>query len=101
MMDCNLTDWDIEDPTPYGPPQGDDPEWLCGDGATSIPLSEIEDSHLLNIERFLIGRGRMDAEVRKDLFTWWYQTIRDEIDRRGLDGQLLGTHMVAILREEQ
>jgi len=68
----------------YGPPEGDDPLWLCGDHKTSIAVSEIQDSHLLNIERFLLGRAKVDADVREQLFEWWHQTIIAEIERRGL-----------------
>lgn len=49
-------------------------------------LSEILDSHLQNIERWLLGRGAEDIAARKKLYdAGWYDIIRDEMERRGLE----------------
>lgn len=84
----------------YGPPQGDDPLWLCGNRRTYVALSKMTDGHLLNVERFLLGHGAETGAVRQALFGWWYDTIRDEIDRRGLGGHLYDTHPAALRRQE-
>ncbi len=85
----------------YAPPAGPVPMWLCGDGKTRVRLSEMDEGHLINVERFLLGRGATDAELRRKLFEWWYSTIRDEIDRRGLTDRLWETHPAALDRQEQ
>lgn len=70
-------------------PEGDDPVWIDGNHGET-PVSQLEDSHLLNIERFLLGRGQSDPSVRTDLFdNGWYPIIRDEISRRKLDYYML------------
>lgn len=52
-------------------------------------IDRLEDDHLLNIERFLLGRGDLKIydSHRRDEERWrrTYNTIRDEIDRRGLE----------------
>ena len=66
-------------------PEGDDPVWIDGNYA-EWPVSKLEDSHLLNIERFLLGKGQSDPSVRTDLcWNGWYPIIRREISRRQLD----------------
>ena len=77
-----LPNWEEGD-WPCEPPEGDDPVWMMGDGEL-IFLSDIEDNHLLNIERFLIGDGTNYPVFRAQLHEWWYDTIRNEIERRGL-----------------
>jgi len=79
--------------------EGEDPEWLCGDGETYIPLSRIKDVHLQRIERWLLGRGATSPEVRKALFdNGWYQVVRDELERRGL--LLLRDHVATLARSD-
>lgn len=79
-------------------PEGPDPQWLTSQ-CELIPLSQILDSHLLNIERLLLGRGRVDPSSRQNLFTRWYHIIRDEIERRGLE-PIPEDHTFAIIRQE-
>ncbi len=68
-------------------PVGNDPMWMTGNfsGRQLIPVSQLDDDHLLNIERMLVGRGRVDPSDREELFTKWYDVIRNEIDRRKLE----------------
>ena len=63
-----------------------------------IPIVKMEDDHLLNTERMLLGRGAMDWSDREHLFTIHYQAIREEIDRRNLTP--LEDHEDAIERQE-
>ncbi len=65
------------------------PMWTTHDGRR-IYLSEMEDTHLLNIERMLIGRGAEDWGDRDRLHGKWYQVIRREIDARDL--KMLADH---------
>lgn len=74
-----------------------EPVWETHEGE-GIPLSEMENGHLLNIERMLLGRGATDWADREILFEEWYGIIRDEIDRRGLTP--LATHPTALGRQE-
>ena len=50
----------------------------------NIPIGEIGDDHLLEIERMLIGRGGQDPKSREEMFINWYDIMRDEIEKRGL-----------------
>ncbi len=78
-------DSDVANPWTDNVPEGEDPVWIDGNHG-EWPVSKLEDSHLLNIERFLLGRGQSDPSVRTDLFeAGWYPIIRDEISRRKLD----------------
>lgn len=74
-----------------------EPVWKTYEGE-GIPLSQIEDSYLLNIERMLLGRGAEDWADREVLFANWYDIIRDEIERRGI--KPLATHPKALERQE-
>lgn len=80
-------------------PIGEDPEWLAAD-LIRIPLSQIEDYHLLNIERMLLGRGRANGRARQHLFSNWYDVIRNEVERRGLE-LLRDDHPQAKMRQER
>lgn len=63
----------------------DEPVWIDRNG-TVFKLTEILDSHLRNIERWLLGRGAEDIPARKRLYDrGWYDIIRDELERRGLE----------------
>ena len=79
------------------PPEGDDPIWITGNG-DRIPLSSVDNQHLQNIERFLLGRGACDTGLREILFKNWYETIRTELELRGLP--VLGDHPRAHERQE-
>lgn len=61
--------------------------WRTHDGSY-LTLDMIEDSHLLNLERWLLGRGDLPIgpKMNPDSSHWQetYQNIRAEIDRRGL-----------------
>ncbi len=78
-------------------PAGSDPVWITGDGSR-IPLSSVDNQHLQNIERFLLGRGACDTGLREILFKNWYETIRTELELRGLP--VLGDHPRAHERQE-
>ncbi len=78
-------------------PVGADPVWITGQGER-LPLSTVDNQHLQNIERFLLGRGARDASARQILFGNWYDTIRTELELRGLT--VLGDHPVAHRRQE-
>lgn len=52
-------------------------------------MDDIEDSHLLNIVRYIEGRGELEPAPRDDddedfLKRHLYNLLREEIDRRGL-----------------
>ena len=72
------------------------PLWIDRDGliytiSTPIKIHDIiidplPDSHLLNIERWLLGRGSEDVSARKRAYnSGYYNIVRDEIDRRNLE----------------
>ncbi len=91
--------WPTKDAHDYRvKPTGSDPVWITGNN-DHIPLSMVDDQHLQHIERFLLGRGARDAGVvRQILFTNWYETIRTELELRGLP--VLGDHPRAHERQE-
>ena len=63
-----------------------------------IAMQDLAESHLLSIERMLLGRGAREWPDRERLFTEHYGAIRDEIERRGLG--LLADHGAALERQE-
>lgn len=87
------------DPWTDNVPDSIDPIWIDGQ-RNKIPLSKIEDSHLLSIERMLLGRGAKDPSIRHPLHDNWYGVIRNEIDSRGLGLSMLPDHPLAMLRQE-
>lgn len=74
----------------------DNPIWTTGDG-TDIPVQELEDKHLLNIDKFIErklvqmedtacmidpDKAGIDGEISNA--EWWQCIIVQEIKRRGL-----------------
>ncbi len=49
------------------------------------PISNLTDDRLISIEHMLIGRGGPDPASREEMFVNWYDVIRNEIDKRGLE----------------
>ena len=80
-------------------PEGVDPLWLTAQ-MELIHISQMDNEHLQNLERMLLGRGRVDPSFRDRLFEFWYLCIRDEMDRRGLE-PLHEDHRLAIIRQEK
>ncbi len=64
-------------------PEGTDPLWLTAD-MRLVPVSQMDNEHLQNLERMLLGRGGVDPSFRQIGFVRWYDIIRDELDRRGV-----------------
>lgn len=63
---------------------GTEPVWHTLDGK-KIPLSQIEDGHLQNIERFLRGKGKLRVNTESPRIPHWQSVILGEMVRRGLD----------------
>ena len=61
-----------------------EPAWQDAYGRRT-PISNLTDDHLISIERMLIGRGGPDPASREEMFVNWYDVIRNEIDKRGLE----------------
>lgn len=57
----------------------------------SLTILPLRDSHLQNLERWILGRGSEDIKARKKAYDrGMYDIIRDEIERRDLS--LLDDH---------
>ena len=63
---------------------GVEPVWRTMYGKL-IPLSQIEDRHLRNIERFLRGEGNIPVNLASPRVIHWRSVILSEMLRRGLD----------------
>ena len=63
---------------------GTEPVWRTLDGQ-EIPLSQIDDRHLQNIERFLRGKGTLKVNARSPSIPHWQSVVLSEMVRRGLD----------------
>ncbi len=80
-------------------PKGVDPIWLTSQ-MIPVRLSQMDNEHLQNLERMLLGRGRVDPPFRQVAFQRWYDIIRDEMDKRGMK-PLQQDHQFAIMRQEK